>query len=255
MGLAEPRGGTLMKMATIRGVLVVSTPVLTSVLTAHAQTVERSLEEWLAVQGTFCLPDGAGGCLQWQGPQPNIGVVGDPDFARCGLVDYAGVHARWLTSQSDGSIALPTSVTGTVKEHTLPDGTAEITVRLVTTDALAFAVQGCAGATLGPVLFGWSPAEVLAGATPSLGDASLKFQYIVPAPGLPFHDLVQVIASPEPGTMLVASTLDADSRGELRAAFGVPDGTPGTLSVVLLGIFDEVHRRPFLKEQIDLSVE
>jgi hypothetical protein len=60
-----------MKTSLTRGFPVMAALVLMSLLTARAQTVERSLAEFLAVQGTYCIADGSGGCLHLQGPQPN----------------------------------------------------------------------------------------------------------------------------------------------------------------------------------------
>jgi hypothetical protein len=61
-----------MRTLFVRGFLVISVLVLTSLLTTSAQTVARSLDEWLGVQGTFCFPDGAGRCAQFFAPLPNV---------------------------------------------------------------------------------------------------------------------------------------------------------------------------------------
>jgi hypothetical protein len=226
-----------------------------SVLTASAQTVERSLEEWMAVQGTFCIPDGAGGCLRLQGPQPMIVGIEDTASTKCAFIDYASVIDRWLTTESAGPVALPTNVTGSVKEHISADGTAEITVRLVTTNALMFVVDGCVGGELGSILFGWPPAEVLAGATPTLADVTFYARYIMPEAGLPLSDIGQIIAFPHSGEQIGQVRQDGDARGELRAAFGVPDGTAGTLSTWQHFNFEKANGRPIIKQRIDLDVE
>jgi hypothetical protein len=69
-----------MKRFVTRGGWVVLMVVLTQLFTASAQTVERSLEEFLAAQGTFCFPDGLGGCFEYLAPLPNMfgGFDADP---------------------------------------------------------------------------------------------------------------------------------------------------------------------------------
>ena len=152
-------------------------------------------------------------------------------------------------------MSLPTTVTGSVKEHTSPDGTAEITVRLVTTDALVFVTDSCPGGEAGTVIFGRSPAEVLAGATPTLADMTLTVKYLVTASGLPFEDLVELLTFPDPGERLNQLLYDADARGELRAAFGVPDGTPGLFSTRAKVNLDKSNTKPMFKQTIEVSVE
>lgn len=213
--------------------------------------MERSLDAFRAVQGTACIPDGSGGCQQFQGPQPNLIGIEDNQQHRCGIIDYAGVIDRWLQDNSGRAISLGTTVTGKVKERTLPDGSAEIRVPLVTTNALIWSVASCDAAN--PNEFGYTAQEVLAGATPSLGDATFVTKYIVPAPGLPLNDILQIFLFPEAGEDVAGIRLDADAHGALRAAFGVPDGTPGTVSMKERLDFD--RNRPIIKGQIDLSVD
>jgi hypothetical protein len=211
------------------------------------QTVERSLEEFLAVQGTFCFPDGEGGCLELLTPLPNMLAVGDLDTQRCAVADYAGHADRWLREHSAGAITLGTTVTGTIKEHARPDGRAEIIVRLVTSNALIYSVSGCdlssKSLVSGPLEFGRRVQEVLAGATPSLADVTLVAKYLVGAPGLPLKDLVEILYFPIPKEAFAQVLIDADAHGELRAAFGVPDGTPGTIAILQHLNFD-VTRPP-----------
>jgi hypothetical protein len=218
------------------------------------QTIDRSLDEFLAVQGRFCYPDGLGGCWHSQGPQPQMLGFQDDAQNRCAIVDYAGVIDRWLETESGGAITLGTTVTGTVKEHRLQDGTPEISVRLVPTNALVFVVAGCNGAGFGPLLFGRSPTEVLAGATQSLGDITFVTEYIVPVLGLPFKDLVELFVFPVPGEGIKEVFAHADAHGELRAAFGVPDGTPGTFSARQKVNFDKYYDK-IIKVTIDLAIE
>jgi hypothetical protein len=181
-----------------------------------------------------------------------IGIE-DDEQNRCAVVDYAGVIDRWLQDNSGGAIALGTTVMSRVKEHTFPDGSAEITVRLVATNALMWSVVGCNRAN--PNEFGRTAQEVLAGAMPSLGDATFVTKYIVPGPGLPFEDIVQILLFPAAGENIADIRLDADAHGEMRAAFGVPDGTPGTAVIKQRIKLDRHNGRPIIRGQIDLSVD
>ena len=206
------------------------------------------------MQGTFCIPDGAGGCQQFLAPLANLLGWEDPDRNRCAVVDYLGSADSWLQEQSSGAISLGTTVTGTVKEHTLEDGRALITVRLVVSNALTYAVSGCDVLT-GPLVFGNRPLDVLNGATPSLADATLVVKFIVLAPGLPLQDIVKLMFSPLPGELVTLIRFDGNSYGQLRSAFGVPDGTPGSLAIRDMYRLNPGRGTVFVKHRIDLSVQ
>jgi len=119
--------GALPRM-TPHAVRWVGTPwTLLSPATASADPAERSLNEFLAAQGTFCVPNGSGGCNLFFDPLPNFLGWQDDEANRCALVDYAGLADAWLQEQSGGAIRLGTTVTGWVKEKPLSDGGAEIT--------------------------------------------------------------------------------------------------------------------------------
>jgi hypothetical protein len=247
-----------MRLSLAQGVLVVSALVFTNLFIAHAQTAERSLEEFLGAQGTFCYPDGAGGCTEWLTPLPNILGVGDGNTHRCTVADYAGLADQWLRAHSAGAISLGTTVTGTIKEYARPDGRAEIIVRLVTSNALIYSVSGCdmspETVVSGPLEFGRRVQEVLAGATPSLADVTLIAKYLIPAPGLPLKDLVETLYFPIPDEAVAQVLIDADAHGELRAAFGVPDGTPGRIAILQQLNFD-VTRPPLQPSGMPLELE
>jgi len=98
-------------------------------------------------------------------------------------------------------------------------------------------VAGCDPAS-GPLEFGRRAQEVLAGATASLADAIFYARYLVPVPGRPLQDLVQIVFFAVPGEAIAETRFKARSHGELRAAFGVPDGTPGKLKIKEKLVFD-----------------
>jgi hypothetical protein len=215
---------------TLSTLLLVVAPSL-----AVARTVERSLEEFLAAQGTFCVPDGSGGCLLLQPPLPNFLGWEDPDHNRGAFVDYAGVAARYIESATGGTISLGTSFSGRVTERPLADGTAEITVYLETSNALTWGLGGL-NAVNSPLFFGHRPTEVVAGAPPSLGDSTMHIRFIIPEPGLPLPDLVELIIFPQPFQQHSTLMFTARSEGELREAFGVPDGTSGRMTIAQVNV-------------------
>ncbi len=192
--------------------------------------VKRSLSEFLAAQGTYCIPVGEGGCLTFLDPLPNFLGLTDENRNRCAIVDYAGIAHRWLKTASGGDIDLGTSISGSVKEVALIDRRAEITVHLDITNALIFTLAGC-DAPESPAEFGRRVPEILAGGNPALGTARVDFRLIVAAPGLPLPDLFQVQIFPQSGQELELHMSQAHGEGPLRASFGVPDGTPGVTSM------------------------
>jgi hypothetical protein len=89
----------------------------------------------------------------------------------------------------------------------------------------------------GGLLFGARVPDVVLGAAAALGDSTLTVQFINTAPGAPLPDLIQLAAFPRPGQELKAIAIRAQADGELRAAFGVADGTPGRAEVIQVGLF------------------
>jgi len=188
----------------------------------------RPISDFVTQQGTFCLDDGMGGCFLFVPPAPNIGGWVDITAARFVLVDYAGVVNAFY-----GGI-FGTQTTGTVVERALRDGRADVTVNLNTSKALTW-VSECCDFANGPLLFGHRPADVLAGADASLGDSFFHLSFINTAPGAPLPDFLQLIFDPAPGQELQNFIFQANANGTLRSAFGVPDGSPGKVTVVQTG--------------------
>lgn len=213
----------------------------------------RPISDFLSTQGTFDL-----GVL-FEPPVPNYGGWSDlkGHFA---LVDYAGVANNWLIGQ--GGTSLGTSFSGTIIENPLPDGRAEVSVSLHTKKALTFVANGFNfGAE--ELLFGFRAQDVLAGAPASLADCFLQLKFINTAPGAPLPDLIQLIFAPTAEQQLQVMSFRADASGTLRAAFGVPDGTPGRATVIQTGLLEvagkasphsRVARDAFPAELINLMV-
>ena len=200
---------------------------------AGAQTIERSLDEFLAAQGTYCLDDGGGGCLLFVPPLQNFFGWSQPAINRCAAVDYAGIANNWLRSHGRD---LGTRIDGKVMERSLGNGQAEITALLHTSNALAWAIDQCADFSAPNLIFGARAPDVLAGTPASLGESFMKV-VILTRPGAPLPDLLQVAFAPEPGQAITFMSTAVQSDGRLRAAFGVPEGTPGRLTIVQTGLF------------------
>src|SRR5262249_28334551 len=76
--------------------------------------------------------------------------------------------------------------------------------------------------------------EVKAGMDASLGSSTLTVDFINTAPGA---DLPDITALNAPGQVLNKLSFNAKATGTLRAAFGVPDGTPGMARTNQRGLY------------------
>ena len=221
----------------------------------HTYASTRPIQDFVSTQGTFCIDDGSGGCLLFVPPVPNfVGwtVSGETIVAS---VDYAGLANGAFPC---GTANFGTQTEGTVLERPLRDGRAEVTVVLHTTNALTWVADS--DFATGPLLFGHRVCNVLAGADAALSDSQLQVVFINSAPApAPLPDLLQLLFAPEPGQELISIYFNARATGTLRAAFGVPDGTPGRATVVQTGTLFRTHfggatADGFPAERIDLRI-
>lgn len=204
----------------------------------------RPIEEWVAAQGTFCIDDGGGGCFQFIPPFENyLGQSSFPPPTGATTIlssfDYAGVAERTIIDM--GGDPLGTTFDGHIRELPLKDGRAECRVNLQTRNALCWA-NACGDPcdfdfANGPMLFGARSTEVLAGMDATLGEINITLLFINTAPGAPMPDIMQILYAPEEGQELLWFALSATANGPLREAYGVPDGTPGKMTVRQTGNF------------------
>jgi hypothetical protein len=153
------------------------------------------------------------------------------------FVDHWGTHREYLASLG---IKPGTTVTGTVTERPLADGRAEITVVVHAKNAIAWATRGAKGYELGddePLLFGYLPEEIAASPvlTPALAEAQSRFVFTIEAPGAAIPDLAAANFHNKgsyPWFELRTASIRATAFGSLRAAFGVPEGTPGKATLI-----------------------
>jgi len=207
---------------------------------AQGRVVQRDLNEWLRVQGTFANP---------RPIAPNtprlFALVNNPDINGDGVDDgpryviwwdYAGVLARSTYTKPNGVTVPvpgggtlgPSSITGTVTERPIGDGMSVVTVSLDVTDALIW-VASFAGSVQGPTVLGHREAEVAAGATQAYASGHYTIKFYHPT-GAPFIDLIQTNTR---GNWF-ADSLVLQAAGPLTAAFD-PDVVAGTLGLLRWG--------------------
>jgi hypothetical protein len=191
---------------------------------AFAQTTQRPISDFLEAQGTFCIPNGSGGCLLFVPPVPNFIGWGDQAGNLAVSVDYGG-----LANTCFGN-AFGTTISGVITERSLANGRAEDTVLLHTQNAMTWVVQP-QDFVNGSVVFGhrWNtnlPTCTLNGASPTLGTSFLEIKFTNTAPGAPLPDLIQLLFSPASGQTLIEYAFQAHATGPLA------NGAPGMVTVV-----------------------
>jgi hypothetical protein len=200
--------------------LVVTTLLAILVLprAALAQGTERPIEDFVSAQGTFCLDDGAGGCVLFVPPVANFIGWGSATSANVASVDYAGLADRWITAASCvRPVSFGTSFAGTVVEEPLADGRVLVTVDLTTFNALTFVASG--DFANGDLVFGVRAPDVCNGsAEPALGASRLHIAFTNPAPGAPLPDLIQLFFFPGPGQAFQNYAFTAQARSGSSSA-------------------------------------
>jgi hypothetical protein len=218
---------------------------------AEGPALRRPISDWVARQGSQSAEDWedilhtefVANYVVW------YGYTGPRDevYSRVMAVDYAGLDADGMSAPDIG---------GNVLERPVSDGTTtrtEVHVTAHTKGALAYVLEyfpSDPDSVFGATLFGATPAEVADGVEASLGDSVLDVVYVVNRRlGDPMEDLVAVLfcsaadhpevicPGGEPPT-LISLSFHATASGELRAAFGVTEGTPGAASTQQTGRFN-----------------
>jgi hypothetical protein len=197
---------------------------------AFAATTHRPISEFVDAQGTFCIDDGAGGCVIFVPPVANFVGFTDTKHNLGISFDYAGLSDDPLGG------ALGTTFSGTISERTLKDGSVIITIHLHTSNALVYVIpfdptdpSNQFGEN--PLIFGTRVTDVQAGAQPALGDSTFDLEFTNSAPGLPIPDLEQLLFAPEPGQTLLSATFRGTANGQFA------NGSPGKVHVIERGIF------------------
>jgi hypothetical protein len=176
--------------------------------------------------------------LGWVAPPPGVktpapSYVGG-NSASC---DYAGLANEWL--MANGHPGLGTSFSGSVSTRPMNDGSIMVQVELHTVNALTFGMRITAPSygdfATDPLIFGARAPDVLAGATPGIGECHASFAW-TQSDG----PLVDVVHPPccDPYFAFVNQSFRASATGPLTAAAGFgPNGTPGRLFISQTGFF------------------
>jgi hypothetical protein len=191
-----------------------------------AATTSRPIQEFVSAQGTydagflFVPPDK--NYVGWTDPKHNLGLT----------MDYAG-----LSDQSLGG-TLGTTFSGSVSETRQADGTAIVRVLLVTSNALTFAMPPSPAPTGNPfgdnpLVFGTRTTDVLSGATPALGNCTLKVSFTEAHAGDPLPDLmVFLFGDTAPGQNLLSIGFQGTAAGTFA------DGSAGIAKVSEVGLLN-----------------
>ena len=131
--------------------------------------------------------------------------------------------------QLNEALGLPTDISGGVTIRDLGNGTELVTVDLHTHDGICFGFINAVPA------FGRTPAEIAAGAAPSLGDANVLIEFTQPV-GAPLQTWNVIAFGGPPIVLTRVNSSISCQHGELRSASGFPDGTPGFARTTQVGV-------------------
>jgi hypothetical protein len=167
--------------------------------------------------------DAQSALVGWTAPQQTTGARGDNLFM---LMDYTGLRNRQIIA--GGGADLGTTISGSITERALADGTAEVHVIVHADNAFAIGRDLITNV----ILFGHAVPQIVGGADAALGQCDFELTFINSAPGAPMPDLATTAVT------FKSLFFRGNADGTLRAAFGVPDGTPGHGHVVQNGLFN-----------------
>lgn len=202
----------------------------------------RPIADFLATQGTACVPDGGGGCYLFVPPAPNFLGWNTILFNRrtqaiAPQILFAGVDYAGLANRTVGS-KYGTTTSGTLFERPLADGRAEVMVMLQTSRANTWVIElDLLGDVLGqiankPTLFGYRP-DFTHRPQSALADCRLEARFTNTAVGAPLPDLAALVSgSAAAGQALEFIRFSTSADGPLTTQYpGVADGTPGHCTI------------------------
>jgi len=206
---------------------------------------QRPLSDFLDAQGSTVL---------FFPPVEDMLAWTDQAFVYFALVDYAGLANDYVDSETGSSMG--TGMTGRILECATDDGRAKISVVLNTRKALGFAqsVEDLFASEfdfLGtPTIFGVKAQDVVAGATPALGPASLRVTFYIDAPGDPLPDIRPAFQADAPNVRPFSIDFRSTTVGYR------PDGTKARMRVQQVGtgaLGDPAGEIVWSREIIDFS--
>jgi hypothetical protein len=214
-------------------------------MSASGSTIQRPISDFLNAQGTLSpAPDNFTGWTAFRKPMPNCPTGTSSDGFPFGEVDFAGLNNAWIVL--NGGTSLGTTESGYVHQTDNGDGTSTVSVQLDTTNAQSVVFCDEDGNLAGPY-FGYTAHEILAGGvTPALANSHLSavFTIVGTGPAAPLPDFDSMLSSicPAPAPCFKTLKFTATGTGALRSIFGVPEGTPGTMSIEQTATFHFVGR-------------
>jgi len=231
------------KLVSLPAIAVFGVISFTSTITpVLAQGNQRPLSDFIDAQGaSMCFTPPAPDQLGWATGANKTNGNANLTPPRFALIGYTGGEAKFLLTKG---IDLGTTVSGSVQERPLADGRALVTVDLQTNNALGWAIQNPVHVNGDPLVFGSRVLDVVAGATPALGNSHFRTVFTNTAPGAPLPDLVCINASQGSPCFILACPIGfeldfiqeiASITGTLHAPLA-PEGTPGQLTVTQLGL-------------------
>ena len=177
----------------------------------------------------------------WVAPPPGVKTpapFSDYIGGNSASCDYAGLANEWLIA--NGYPDLGTSYSGSVTTRSLSDGRMQVQVELHTANALTFGMRIVTGDfATDPLIFGARAPDVLAGATPGIGECHASFAWKqTPGPLLDYNH-----TESDPNFEMVNISFRANATGPLTALAGFgPDGTSGRLIISQTGFFRTTFR-------------
>jgi hypothetical protein len=199
---------------------------------AGSATIQRPITDFLSVQGTAAQ----GSFLAWASDRSTLANCSGSPF---GFIDYAGIRNAFIIA--DGGQSLGTTMSGSVHQKDNGDGTSTVSVQLDTTNAMAVGACVDSFGNISTPYFGYGVADVLAGKPAALGTSHLSTVFTIAGTGptAPLPDLlIFALGAPNcPAAPPCLNTLKftGAATGALRAVYGVPEGTPGTMSISQIG--------------------
>jgi hypothetical protein len=152
---------------------------------------------------------------------------------------FEPASGNWLFFDAFGKyndrfdLALGTTFDGRVTVRPIAGGGAHVSVVLHTKNGLCWGYKDPVSPA--NIVFGNRPLAVQAGAPAALGDGLTKVEFTMPSMDSPLPDFFEDLGSDM--YPLVSMMAEVTCKGELRAASGYPDGTPGTAHTTQVGFF------------------
>lgn len=147
---------------------------------------------------------------------------------------------QWLMFDAFGTLAdrfaldFGTTFDGRVTVRPLADGRAHVTVVLHTKNGICYGFNGAP--TAATLAFGERPSVIgVTGAPAALGEAVTRFEFTMPSMDAPLPDYFADLGYEDYPIEFLAAVVNCD--GELRAASGYPDGTPGKAHTTQTGLY------------------